>query len=229
MQIPSCLTTYFDLNSAIVSTTNHYAHPFLLIAVHRSLPDRALGALAARQSGPARRTELLKFLLRRADLRVPAPRGLERRTPSNLMDLARPHRRGSSSVTLPGRTALFIDEYHTSASRRARQASGSAEVATPHRTNGIDMPERIGSRRSDEKTEASDGCGADGAAGGRRRDGEPVARAPAARADALKPRRARRTPTRCTPGRSRYSAGAAGARSGTCPTLPSTRRKRGPW
>jgi len=34
--------------------------------------------------------------------------------------------------------------------------------APPYRTNGIEMPERIASRRSDEKTDAGDGCGAGG-------------------------------------------------------------------
>jgi hypothetical protein len=70
MQIPSCSATYFALSCAIVSTTRHRAHPLLLMTVHRSLPHRALGARAARQSSPAGRAQLPKFLLRRADLRA---------------------------------------------------------------------------------------------------------------------------------------------------------------
>ena len=53
-----------------MSTSSHGAHPVLVTALHRPLPHGALGALAVRRSCPARRTELLKFLLRGADLRT---------------------------------------------------------------------------------------------------------------------------------------------------------------
>ena len=70
MQIPSCSATYFALGSAIVSRTSHGAHPPLAMARHRRLPGGALRAPAVRQSSPARRAQLLKFFLHRADLRA---------------------------------------------------------------------------------------------------------------------------------------------------------------
>jgi len=70
MQIPSCSATYFALSSAIVSTSSHGAHQVPAMALHRGLLHSAVGALAGHRSSPARSTQLLKFLLHRADLRA---------------------------------------------------------------------------------------------------------------------------------------------------------------